>query len=165
MSCTLYAALALTLCVSQPPFEANPDKEDPEPGQVLQLTPRPVKGMVAAFETFEDETIARISGHLGVQIAWRKGSCQFVDHEDYMMVSLRVVVDGVVVPGTYSTENVGRRRHYRDIPFYVVVPLEPGRHSVQIHAHAARKGGQDAHDCDAYVKQRQFSRLQIEVME
>src|SRR5919106_4615942 len=68
----------IQLYVAQPPFEANPDLDQPEPGQRVPQGWRGVEGMVVAVDT-GGPAVARISGHLGFQVANRGGDCK---HED-----------------------------------------------------------------------------------
>jgi hypothetical protein len=148
----------IQLYVVQPPFEANPDTEQPEPGQRVPQGWRGVEGMVVEVET-GGPALARISGHLGFQVANRGGDCQ---HEDRFMLAIALTINGSMVPGTQATENVARAEHYHDAPFHWVVMLEEGDHILQLEARAMPKG---EHDCRAYIKEQQYSRLQVEVLE
>jgi hypothetical protein len=148
----------IQLYVVQPPFEANPDHERPEPGQRLSQGWRGVEGMVVAVDT-AGPALARISGHLGFQVANRGGDCK---HEDRFMLAISLTINGSHVPGTLATENVARSEHYHDAPFHWVVMLEEGHHVLQLEARAMPKG---EHDCLAYIKEKQYSRLQVEVLE
>jgi hypothetical protein len=103
--------------------------------------------------------LARISGHLGFQVADRGGDCE---HEHRFMLAISLTINGSRVPGTQATENAARSEHYHDTPFYWVVNLEEGSHIIQLEARAKPKG---QHDCRAYIKEKQYSRLQVEVLE
>ena len=148
----------IQLYVVQPPFEANPDTEQPEPGQRVPQGWRGVKGMVVEVDT-GGPALARISGHLGFQVANRGGDCK---HEDRFMLAISLTINGSLVPGTQATENVARAEHYHDAPFHWVVMLEEGDHILQLEARAMPKG---EHDCRVYIKEKQYSRLQVEVLE
>jgi hypothetical protein len=148
----------IRLYVVQPPFEANPDLEQPEPGQRVPQGWRGVEGMVVAVDT-GGPALARISGHLGFQVANRGGDCQ---HEDRFMLAISLRINQSMVSGTLATENVARAEHYHDAPFHWVVMLEEGHHVLQLEARAMPKG---EHDCRVYIKEKQYSRLQVEVLE
>jgi hypothetical protein len=148
----------IQLYVVQPPFEANPDTEQPEPGQRVPQGWRGVEGMVVEVET-GGPALARISGHLGFQVANRGGDCH---HEDRFMLAIALRINESMVSGTLATENVARAEHYHDAPFHWVVMLEEGHHVLQLEARAMPKG---EHDCRVYIKEKQYSRLQVEVLE
>jgi len=159
MSCAPAVGLAL-LCIMQPPFQANPDQGGrPSIGQRVHKDWRPVPGMSASFDC-AGPCVVRISGHVGFQITqYASKDCR---HEDRYLVELRVTVNGAQVSGSTGNTNVARWQHYFDHDFYIVEPLESGSYRVAVEARQHRK---DDGDCRVYVKERQYSRMQVEVQD